>query len=214
VTGTFSDINGGGRSQFQNEFVGIELNVLPLINQDGLVVLEIAQDVAELGPSTTIDGNPVPTTTERSAQASVAVQDGETIILGGFISTTKRKTEAGVPYLKNIPLLGSLFKQKDTSDEKVELIVLIRPTVLPNPSDAAIFAKQQKESLSGVSLAELEILKEEAKAAAINRKAISDFKEKEQEDMKALMEEEERKSVLESKQRALDARKAARGRRP
>ena len=165
VTGTFTDITGGGRSQFQNERVGIELAVLPLINQDGLVVLEILQNVAQLGVPTQIDGNDVPTTTERNAQATVAVKDGDTIMLGGFISSTKQQSESGVPFLKNIPLLGNLFRSKSDSTQRVELIVLIRPTVLPTPEIAALHAQTERDKLSAVKAAELDIREGEAERA-------------------------------------------------
>ncbi|MDB4459274.1 hypothetical protein N9059_01750 [bacterium] len=210
VTGTVSSFQGGGSSQFQNEFVGIELNVLPLINQDGLVVLEISQDVAELGPTTTIDNNAVPTTLERSAQSSVAVQDGETIMLGGFISNTLNKSETGVPFLKNIPFLGNLFKSQNDTESKVELIVLIRPTVLPNPQDAAIFASREKESLSGVALAELQILKQEAIYAEKNRKAMKSFVENEEKRLKNNKEEDAKDAAKNARKAASEARKALR----
>lgn len=170
VIGSTTDINGGARSQFQNEQVGITLDVLPLINQDGLVVLDIVQSVQQLGEDRLIDGNPVPTTTERNANARVAVQNGETVILGGFISSNKRKSKTGVPFLKDIPLLGSLFSQRVDGNQRVELIVLIRPTVLKTPEIASSVAEQERQRLSGVRKAEMEILEEEGKLATKSEK--------------------------------------------
>jgi general secretion pathway protein D len=165
ITGSTTDINGGARSQFSNQQVGITLNVLPLINQEGLVVLDILQSVAQLGEDRLIDGNAVPTTTERNANARVAVRNGETVILGGFISSNKRKTKTGVPYLKDIPLLGALFSQKVDDNQRVELIVLIRPTVLETTEFASKVAESERQRLSGVRKAEMEIKEEEAKLA-------------------------------------------------
>ncbi len=100
VTGTyFGGINGQASSQYQQTFVGINLQVTPLINPDGLVVMDIVQDVQQLGPQPTIiDGNPVPTTSKRTASATVSVRDRDTIILGGMISTSKSTSRSGVPF--------------------------------------------------------------------------------------------------------------------
>jgi general secretion pathway protein D len=159
VTGTTFGAYGGTGSQssYQNQQVGITLDVTPYINPDGLVVMDLKQTVSQLGTPVEIDGNQVPTTTERDANATVAVKDRDTIILGGFISTTKSKSKTGVPYLMNIPLLGSLFSSISDDNQRTELIVLIRPTVLPTPADAALVAAQERSKLPAVRRAEREI---------------------------------------------------------
>ena len=125
--------------------------------------MDIQQNIQQLGTSVVIDGNQVPTTTERSAQAKVAVRDGETIILGGFISTSKNKSKSGVPYLKDIPGLGLLFRSSSDILRRVELIVLLRPKVLPTPEAAAIVAATERDKLSGVKQGEFEIREMERK---------------------------------------------------
>jgi len=154
---------GNSRSQYQEKRVGITLDVLPLINPDGLVVMDIQQNIQQLGTSVVIDGNQVPTTTERSASAKVAVRDRETIILGGFISTSRNKSKSGVPYLKDIPGLGILFRSSSDTMRRVELIVLLRPTVLPTPEAAALVAATERDKLSGVKQGEFEIREMERK---------------------------------------------------
>ena len=157
VTGSyFNGIGGGASSQYQQLQVGITLSVLPLINPEGLVVMDISQNIEQLGTPTLIDGNLVPTTTKRSASAKVAVKDRETIILGGFISSTKSKSKSGVPFLKDIPLFGYLFRSTGDSNKRVELIVLMRPTVLPTPEAAALQATIEQDKLPGVKKAEAE----------------------------------------------------------
>jgi len=165
ITGTsFNDFGGtGARSQYQEKRIGITLDVLPLINSEGLVVMDIQQNIQQLGVDKIIDGNPVPTTTERTASAKVAVRDRDTIILGGFISSSKSKSKSGIPLLKDIPLLGYLFRSTSDGNQRVELIVLIRPTVLPTPEAAALQATVERNKLPGVHQAELENNKEEAK---------------------------------------------------
>ena len=157
VSGTyFGGINGAASSQYQQVFVGISLQVTPLINPDGLVVMDINQQVQALGPNYTIDGNPVPSTTQRNAQATVSVRDRDTIILGGMISSSVNSTHAGVPVLKDIPVLGYLFRSTSVDKQRVELIVLIHPTVLPTPEAAALVATHERNRLPGVKAAEAE----------------------------------------------------------
>jgi general secretion pathway protein D len=164
VTGTyFGGINGQASSQYQQTFVGIQLQVTPLINQDGLVVMDIMQDVEQLGTPTTIDGNPVPTTSKRTAQATVSVRDRDTIILGGMISSSKSTTRAGVPFLKDIPGLGYLFRSDSDDFQRKELIVLIRPTVLPTPESAALAATHERNRLPAIKAAEDEEKRDEKK---------------------------------------------------
>ncbi len=165
ITGTsFNDFGGtGARSQYQEKRIGITLDVLPLINSEGLVVMDIQQNIQQLGVDKIIDGNPVPTTTERTASAKIAVRDRETIKLGGFISSSKTKSKSGIPFLKDIPLLGYLFRSTSDGNQRVELIVLIKPTVLPTPEAAAVQATVERNKLPGVHQAELENNKEEAK---------------------------------------------------
>ena len=155
----------GVYNSYEQQQIGITLKVKPLINPDGLVVMDIYQEASEPGPSSTavnINGTSVPTINQRQASATVAVKDRDTIILGGMISTTQSKTKSGVPYLKDIPLLGNLFRSSANTEERVELIVLLRPTVLPTPEAAATVASAERRNLPGVRRAEAEIRAEEA----------------------------------------------------
>ena len=158
VTGTyFSDFAGSGsRSQYAQTQIGISLNVLPIINQEGLVVLDIAQDISQVGGSVTVDNNEVPITINRTANAYVAVHDRDTIMLGGFISTTKNKSNSGVPFLKDIPGLGMLFRSSNENVNRVELMVLIRPTVLPTPESAALTTAAELDKMPNIKRAQRE----------------------------------------------------------
>jgi general secretion pathway protein D len=149
------------QSQYQYMNVGVDLSVTPYITPDGLVTMEINENISQLGTPVTIDGNPVPTTSTRMAQATISVHDRDTIILGGFISDTKSKSKAGVPVLKDIPVLGALFRSSNNTSKRTELIVLMRPTVLPKPEDAAATASAERARLFGIQQAEKELQKEE-----------------------------------------------------
>jgi len=155
----------GVYNSYSPQEVGVTLSVKPYINADGLVVMEIYQEASVQGPpstAVTINGTPVPVINQRRAQATVAVKDRDTIILGGMISTSQTKTKSGVPYLKDIPLLGNLFRSNASTEERVELIVLLRPTVLPTPEAAANVANVERQKLPGVRRAEAEIHADEA----------------------------------------------------
>ena len=154
VTGSISGAGFGTQQQIQQLQIGINMQVLPLITSDGLVVLDINQTIEGENGTVQIDANlKVPKTVRHTAQAKVAVKDGETIILGGLIRTARTKSVSGVPVLKDIPGIGALFRSTSESPQRKELMVLIRPTVLPTPQSASLHARAERErsaSLRGV----------------------------------------------------------------
>jgi general secretion pathway protein D len=153
----------GGYSSIQAVNIGVTLEVTPLINHDGLVVMDIHQTIESANGSVNIANvGDVPVTSRKEAAAKVSVRDHDTIILGGLIETSKTKTDSGVPFLKDVPMLGYLFRSTSDSEVRNELIVLIRPTVLPTPEVAALTARAEKDKMPGVRRAESEIQIEEA----------------------------------------------------
>ncbi|MCX6896939.1 MAG: type II and III secretion system protein, partial [Verrucomicrobia bacterium] len=164
ITGTYYDgYNSGSRSQYQQSQIGITLNVTPLINPDGLVVMDIQQQVQQVGGSVKIDNNDVPITQDQNASAKVAVRNGETIVMGGFIQNQKSESKSGVPFLQDIPWLGALFRSTSTTGARRELLVMIRPTVLPTPEAAALQTQIQRDSHPNLKEAEAAFNKEDAK---------------------------------------------------
>lgn len=153
---------GGPSSSYQQLKVGIGLDVTPFINSDGLVVMQINETIDEISGSTDITGvGAVPNTTSRTLTAEVAVNDKESIMLGGFIRNSNNKSRSGVPILKDIPLLGAMFRSMGNAKERKELMVLMRPTVLRTPSMAALQVEVEKKRLPGVVAAEKELDKTE-----------------------------------------------------
>ncbi|MGO8676407.1 MAG: secretin N-terminal domain-containing protein [Limisphaerales bacterium] len=154
----------GGYSSIQQMQVGVTLDVTPLINPEGLVVMQIAQQIDSVSGYVNIAniGN-VPQTSSKTASTTVAVRDHETIILGGLIQTSKSDSYSGVPVLMSIPWLGNLFRSTTKTEDRSELIVLIRPTVLPTPEVAAMAARVEKNKMPGVRAAENEIQGDENK---------------------------------------------------
>ena len=174
--GGYGGYGGGGYTQFLN--VGITLDVTPYITPDDLVVMDIQQTISELdgfidmgGGQQGAAGQKAPQTTEREASSTISVRDGDTILLGGFIRDAKTDTESGVPFLKDIPLLGSLFKNQSATSKRSELLVLIRPTILKTPEDAALMVSQERMRLPGIREAEAEFkAAEEARRRKVDKK--------------------------------------------
>ncbi len=155
---------GGGYSSIQQLQIGVTLSVLPLVNADGLVVMDIRQKVESYDGDVSIENvGKVPITSQKEANAKVAVHDGETVMLGGFISTEKNKSHGGVPILKDIPLLGNLFRSSSESDARRELMVMIRPTVLPTPEAAATYLSEERTRMPGTKEAEYDFNESERK---------------------------------------------------
>ncbi len=152
----------GGYSSIQQLEIGVTLEVTPLINPDGLVVMDIHTKIDSFDGNVTIENvGDVPITSDKEASAKVSVRDHDTIILGGLIETDQNKNNSGVPFLMDIPLLGYLFRSSHKDQTRNELIVLIRPTVLPSPEIAALAATAEKNRMPLVRATERDIRADE-----------------------------------------------------
>jgi general secretion pathway protein D len=136
VTTTSTTDGGSIRSSYEYRDIGINLTVTPRINPQRMVVMEITQTADDVAGEILIDGNLVPEITKRELNATVAVGDRSTIVLGGLILSRNAKSENKVPLLGDIPVLGNLFKFKSNQKQRSELVVLITPYVLMTPSEA------------------------------------------------------------------------------
>ena len=171
VTSTYNGGTTGIGSSFSQLSVGVSLDVTPFINPDGLVVMQINEEIDDLNGNTFIQGvGNVPNTDKRTLVSEVAVKDRDSIILGGAIRSEKDHTSSGVPILQDIPLLGALFSAKTSNKTRDELLVLMRPTVLKTPELAAQQAKTEEGRLPGIANAEKQDNKEEAKQVAAEQK--------------------------------------------
>ncbi|MFM9827773.1 MAG: type II secretion system secretin GspD [Sphingomonas sp.] len=115
---------------------GVILKVTPRVNATGLVLLDISQEVSDVNTArTTSNGISSPTISTRRISTSVAVSDGEVLALGGLIRNTQTKERIGLPFLSQIPIIGGLFGRQGTLENKIELIVLLRPRVIRTVDD-------------------------------------------------------------------------------
>lgn len=109
---------------------GVILEVTPRISGDDRVTLTIVQEVSSVAKTTT-SGIDSPTIQQRRMESSLRLRSGDTLALGGLISTTQSDGDSGVPILKDVPYLGNLFKSSTKENKRTELIVLITVKVLP-----------------------------------------------------------------------------------
>jgi general secretion pathway protein D len=129
---------------------GVILQVTPRVNASGLVMLDIKQEASDVVPTTssTIDS---PTIRQRQVTSSVAVESGAEIILGGIITRRHARGKDGVPFLKDIPLLGAAFTSNGGYDNgRTELIIIIRPVVMANSADVRAVTDEIKARMRGV----------------------------------------------------------------
>lgn len=150
VTGT-SISSATQQSTYQYVDIGINLEVTPHINQKGFVIMDINQKVDNTSENVTIDGNPVPVITTRDFNASISVNDGRTVVIGGIVSNEKKKTRTKIPILGDIPLLGLLFRSDDDLTKRTELMVMLTPYVLNTPDEAYRETARRHTSLSNIS---------------------------------------------------------------
>ena len=114
---------------------GVILQVQPRINPGGLVYMNISQEVSQRDKSVgLVNGNP--TISQRKLATQVAVQSGQTVLLGGLIEQAEGNTDTGIPGLNRVPVVGRLFGSTNRSRNRTELIVLITPRVIRGGEDA------------------------------------------------------------------------------
>ncbi len=121
-------------SQVQYLDVGTILKVRPRVTKDGMVFLDIVQEVSSPGSATNINGNI--TINTRRLKTEAAIQSGETVMLAGLISDGVTHSASGVPGLSRIPVIGSLFGTQGSKTDRSEVIVLLTPTIIHNPQEA------------------------------------------------------------------------------
>ncbi|MEQ1860103.1 MAG: secretin N-terminal domain-containing protein [Chthoniobacteraceae bacterium] len=127
--------------------VALTLEVLPLINADDEVYMDIVQKIDEQSGSDTIDGNAIPRIASRVLKTSVSVPNGATLVLGGLIKQRNTKSFSGIPLLSRLPLLGGLFRTTTYDKSREELVILIRPVVTNTPDDSVRATEDESEFL-------------------------------------------------------------------
>ncbi|OGQ49941.1 MAG: hypothetical protein A3I10_01480 [Deltaproteobacteria bacterium RIFCSPLOWO2_02_FULL_57_26] len=125
--------------------VGIILTVTPQVSSDGFVLMKINVKSSSIAESATVSGSSAVLPFDelsREATANVLVRDGETIVIGGIMKDTGSTSESGIPFLKDIPVLGWLFKNARWQKDFEELMVFITPRIVSGGSENLPSAEQ------------------------------------------------------------------------
>ena len=131
--------------QYRN--VGTQLTVIPTVNSDGYVTLRVLQEASALSEQTMAAAQNAPIITTREAETSAIVKDAHTIVIGGLIGESESVTDAGVPILKDIPLIGLLFKNRTASRARTEIAIFLTPFVVVNDAQSDSLLRQERGRL-------------------------------------------------------------------
>lgn len=148
ASGVKFDINGQPIITYDYREVGLDLSVTPTISGKDLrllINLNLQEIIDFLRQQTGSLGFAVPITSNRQLNSDVVVENGQTIIIGGLVSTRTLDSIEGVPGLKDIPVLGWLFKRKTTSEDKVSLFIFLTPYVIENPEDLSKITEEHQK---------------------------------------------------------------------
>ena len=139
-------VNGVVQNGFSNAQATTSLSVTPQVTNDGAINLNVTVTKSSFGPPPST-GSP-PTTLSRTVTTNVLVDNGSTLVLGGLYSNSESEIVAGIPYLKDLPLVGWLFRNPfNTTNSKTELVVFITPRIL-NQEEAGLSEKRATNVVS------------------------------------------------------------------
>jgi len=138
-------------SSIQYRDTGVILQVTPRVNGNGLVSLDISQEVSDV-VATKTSGIDSPTFPQRRIKSRVVVEDGQTIGMAGLIRDVNTEGNSGLPVLKDIPVLGSLFGTQNNVRARTELLVMITPHIIHDQRDARALTEDLRQTLQGPAL--------------------------------------------------------------
>jgi general secretion pathway protein D len=148
ASGVKFDINGQPIITYDYKEVGLNLSVMPTISGKDLrllINLNLQEIIDYLRPQIGTLSYAVPVTSNRQLNSDVVVENGQTIIIGGLVSTRTLDNMEGVPGLKDVPVLGWLFKRKTTSEDKVSLFIFLTPYVIEKPEDLSKITEEHQK---------------------------------------------------------------------
>ncbi|MBA3015557.1 MAG: type II secretion system secretin GspD [Proteobacteria bacterium] len=135
-------------NNYEYRDVGVTMKITPQINQEGVVRLNLFQEVIKLKSGSETYR---PTTLKRSAETTVMVRDKNTIVIGGIIGEDTDNGISKVPGLGDVPIVGWLFKGKKQISNKTNLFIFITPYIIENPADAEKIFRERREHMDGLS---------------------------------------------------------------
>jgi general secretion pathway protein D len=126
---------------------GIVLNITPRIGDKGRIQLDVEQEASDVIPTST-SGIDSPTIQQRRIRTTVAVHDGEGIVLGGLIQDRADNTRGQVPFVGQVPVLGTLFKNKNDTISRTELLVAITPRIVKDTTQVRAIAEEFRSRIN------------------------------------------------------------------
>jgi general secretion pathway protein D len=149
--GSYTSSAGGYTTSVQYRETGISLLVMPRISASGSVTLDITQEVSSPGANLSIgSAENAPTFSLSRVMTTLSVKDGETVAIAGLIRDSNDFSRVGIPFLSDIPILGSLFGQTNKNSRRTELIILITPHVIRTVEGFQEMTQELKDSLRNV----------------------------------------------------------------
>lgn len=153
ITQTAVGLNNDSRilNSVQYRDTGVVLSVTPRVTESGRMFIEIAQEVSEVSGTTSSEIDS-PTIQQRRLSTRIQVEDGQLVVLGGLLRSSRSLGDTGVPYLSRIPALGALFRTRDTTQRQTELVMFLRPTVIRARSDIDAITDEMVGRLQALGL--------------------------------------------------------------
>jgi general secretion pathway protein D len=127
---------------------GVILRVLPRVNANGNVILDIEQEISNIAPNANAE-TLTPTVSQRRIKSSIAVATGQAVLLGGLISDRQERGRSGVPILEELPVVGDAFSKNTRATHRTELIIFIQPQIIRDSVDAYKVAEELRAKLRG-----------------------------------------------------------------
>jgi len=152
ATGTLTAATGAvspsSSTTIQYRNTGRIVTIIPQVNSQGLVNLQILAEVSQRGANVTVGQDSFPSFDIRQAETTAVVQDRDTLAIGGIIAENRSRDRRGIPYLMDIPVVGRFFGTTSDSTRRTELIMLITPNVIRNRSEGTAVTDDFKSKLS------------------------------------------------------------------
>jgi general secretion pathway protein D len=152
VTGQFTSTGTATNNAFQTierKDVGITLRIKPQIGEGGAIRMQIYQEQSAITAPEAGTANAGPSTTKRSIEGTVTVDDGQILVLGGLIEDNYTTTQSKVPLLGDIPFLGALFRSESRDRKRTNLMVFLRPIVMRDAESANRLSMDRYEQIRG-----------------------------------------------------------------
>lgn len=156
ITGTTFNNLGNAQNQLTDVDVGLILNIIPQINNDNIVILNVQAERSRVSETQSVtiaitpEGQPItqPFIDNTSAVTTISARDGQTVVFAGLITNEKTNITRGVPYLSNLPLVGNLFKYEFDAERRTELLIVMTPRIIKYDEDYEWLSAVESDRMS------------------------------------------------------------------